>query len=94
MATIQPNVDWLLDYEITLSSRHRRFVSLVMVSAETNQNELDQILSEAIRSSDVYFPENDGIAVVMGETGTTDALKAIERYSRTINGSMSTHEMA
>ena len=86
---ILPNIEWLLDYEIRLSTRYRRFLSFVMVSAaDKDPTTLDQVLSETIRSSDVRFLEQNGISVVMGETGKADAVHAIERYKRTLSGSM------
>lgn len=88
MSVMHPDVDWLLDYEIRLSSRYRRFVSLVMVSGDAVVNDLDQVLSEAIRSSDIFFPVSGGLSVVMGETGNSDAQLAIQRYSHVINESM------
>lgn len=86
-----PCVDWLLDYEITLSARHRRFVTLVMIGTDKTPEELDQVLSEAIRNSDMFFPGTNGLSVVMGETASAEAINAIDRYKRTVNGSMNLH---
>ena len=91
VSAILPNLDWLLDYEIQLSSRYRRFLSLVLVGAEVTTLELNQVLSGTIRSSDVCFPEAQGLSVVMGETESSDAVQAIQRYNNAVNGSLALH---
>ena len=91
MSAIQPNLDWLLEYEIQLSSRYRRFVSLVLVGSEATPRELSQVLSETVRASDVCFPETQGLSVVMGETETKDAVQAIQRYNSAVNGGIALH---
>ena len=88
---IEPNIEWLLDYEMRLSVRHRRFVSLVMVDADKPLEMLEQVLSDSLRSSDVCFPENGGISIVMCETGSEEALRAIERFNRDTNGVIGMH---
>lgn len=90
-AFMQPSFDWLLGYEIDHSTRHRRFLSLVMVGAKITPEALSQVLSDAIRTSDISFPENSGLSLVMGETGTADAVEAINRYKQVVNGSMDLH---
>jgi hypothetical protein len=87
-AHLEPNMEWLLDYEVRLSARHRRFVSLVMIDTDKPRKSLEKVLSKAIRSSDVCFPENGGLAIVMGETGSSEALQAIERYNQNTSGIM------
>ena len=73
-------LEWLLDYELKQSIRHRRFVSLVMLSANGNKKHLNRILKDIARETDPVFQLSDVIAVLMGETDTTGALRAVERY--------------
>ena len=77
-------LEYLLDYELKQSFRHRRFVSLMMLSANGSLNKLNSIIMEAVRTSDPVFFLNDSITVLMGETDETEALKAIERYQEVI----------
>lgn len=91
MSAIQPNMDWLLDYEIQLSSRYRRFLSLVLVGSEVTPWELSKVLSGTLRTSDACFAEAQGLSVVMGETESSDAIQAIHRYNSAVNGGMSLH---
>lgn len=78
------DLEWLLDYEITQSTRHRRFVSLVMLSANGSTDKIESMLNGALRDSDVLFPLDHAIAVLMGETERTGALKAMKRYREMI----------
>lgn len=77
-------MEWLLDYELTQSTRHRRFVSLVMLSANGSTSKLETMLNGALRDSDVLFSLDHAIAVLMGETERTGALEAIKRYQQAI----------
>ena len=78
------DLEWLLDYEITQSTRHRRFVSLVMLSANGSTGKIETMLDGAFRDSDVFFSLDHAVAVLMGETERAGALEAIERYRETI----------
>jgi hypothetical protein len=82
-------LELLLGYELTASSRHRRFVSLVMLTSDnTRRSDLERLLEGAVRDSDTAFCLNDGAVVLMGETDSTGAMRAIERYKNTINDRM------
>ncbi len=82
-------LELLLGYELTASSRHRRFVSLVMLSSEAEQSgELEHLLDGVVRESDSAFTVNDGAIVLMGETDSSGAMRAVERYKNTINNRM------
>jgi len=76
------DLEWLLDYEITQSTRHRRFASLVMLSANGSTSRIEPLLNGVLRDSDVLFPLDHAVAVLMGETERTGAIKAIERYKQ------------
>ena len=82
------NLEWLLDYELKQSIRHRRFVSLVMLSANGNSKNLNKILKDIGRDTDPVFLLTDAIAVLMGETDTVGALRAVERYREMSEGAM------
>jgi hypothetical protein len=84
------DLEWLLDYELNQSARHRRFVSLVMLSLEGNGDweKLDKILDGIVRYSDALFFLTNSIAVLMGETDNSGALKAVERYQEMISAAM------
>lgn len=82
------DLEWMLGYELSSSSRHRRFVSLVMVSSTDSRDELERILEGAVRDSDISFSMDDGTIVLMGETDTHGALRAVERFQNTIHGTV------
>ncbi len=82
------DLEWLLDYELTQSTRHRRFVSLVMLSANGSTDRIKPILKGAFRDSDVLFSLDHAIAILMGETERTGALQAIERYREAVGESL------
>ena len=91
MNSTPPGVDWLLEYELRLAARYRQFFSFVLIRVDGDPDGLNKILSETFRGSDVCFREAHGLSVVMGETGGADAVQAIERYNRIVNGSMNLH---
>ena len=78
------DLEWLLDYELKQSARHRRFASLVMLSANGSSKKLDSMLEGVVRTSDPIFFLNDAIAVLMGETDRAGARKAVRRYHEVI----------
>ncbi len=82
------DLEWLLDYELTQSTRHRRFVSLMMLSANGSTSKIEPMLNGALRDSDVLFSLDHAVAVLMGETERAGALNAIKRYRKTIGGSL------
>ena len=88
MASNIDTLEWLLNYELTQSIRHRRYLSLVMLSSEEGPDKPRMILNKMVRSSDPFFAVNGSFAVLMGDTNGESALKAVERYRREINGSV------
>ena len=82
------DLEWLLDYELKQSARHRRFASLVLLSANGSSNKLDKILNGVVRASDPIFFLKDTIAVLMGETDGAGARKAVKRYREVISAMM------
>ena len=82
------DLEWLLEYELAQSARHRRFVSLVMLSANGSTKKIEPILDGALRDSDVLFSLDHAVAVLMGETERAGALNAIKRYRNAIGESL------
>ena len=81
-----PELEWMLDHELRLAERHRRFVSLTMVKSDSKINQ-KELLSNTIRNSDVYFEFNESLgAILMSETDISGALVAVERYKKICNG--------
>jgi len=81
-------LEWLLDYELNQSMRHRRYLSLVMLSSEEGSEKPRMILDKMVRRTDRLFAVNGSLAVLMGDTNRDGALKAVERYRREINRSI------
>jgi len=82
------DLEWLLDYELKQSARHRRFVSLVMLTANGNSHKLDKMLNDVVRETDPIFSLPGSMAVLMGETDNNGAQQAIERYREAIDETM------
>ena len=70
----------LLQYELYGAQRHRRFVSMVMVTTEEGISGLRSFLGTHIRDSDVIADFDSSIAVLMGETDIQSAMIAVDRY--------------
>lgn len=70
----------LLQYELYGAQRHRRFVSMVMITTEEGISGLRNFLSSHIRDSDVIADFDSSIAVLMGETDINSAMIAVNRY--------------
>jgi len=81
-------LEFLLKYEVGQSARHRRYLSLGMVSCSGDPMMLRKILDEIVRGSDPLFSVNGHIVVLMGETDKEGALRAVERYKGAVNGDM------
>jgi hypothetical protein len=73
-------LEWLLDYEVRNSSRHRRFVSLVVLAGNKERSDLVETLNGSIRESDQFFELDEGAAIVMGDTEESEALRAVDRF--------------
>lgn len=70
----------LLQYELYGAQRHRRFVSMVMVTTDEGISGLRSFLGSHIRDSDVIADFDSSIAVLMGETDINSAMVAVNRY--------------
>jgi hypothetical protein len=81
-------LEWLLDYELKQSVRHRRYLSLVILSPDKDSKKLKKVLEDSFRCTDPVFSVNGTLVVLMGETDKNGAVRAVERYQKTVNGSM------
>jgi hypothetical protein len=70
----------LLQYELHAAERYRRFVSVVMITADDNPTGLPNLLGDHVRRSDVMSDFDSSLAILMGETDKGDALTAVKRY--------------
>jgi len=80
---MEPNLEWLLNYEVRMSKRYRRHLCMVLVvSGDTLSGGLQILLQESFRDCDVLLQVNGYIAIVMSETAREGGLRAIERCRR------------
>ena len=72
----------ILEYELNAAERYRRFVSVVMVSSDSQYaDHVKELLENNIRKSDVMSDYENSIMLMLGETDKKDALAAVKRYS-------------
>lgn len=74
------NLQVFLDYELRASARYRRFVTLVVFSSADGSVDYFDSLGAIIRGSDEFFDLDSTGAILMGETDSSDALVAVERF--------------
>jgi hypothetical protein len=79
-------LEWFVDYEIRSAARYRRFATIVMMSPMNQNLDIPALLADIIRHSDEFFGLSLGAAILMGETDSTGALAAIDRYKARCNG--------
>ena len=73
-------LDMLLTYELSQSMRHRRYLSVAMLSLVNGSRELVDMLQSDVRRSDSMFVSDKVAIVLMGETNKSGAIKAVNRY--------------
>lgn len=79
-------LEWMLDHELLLAERYRRFVSVTMIKSDSPRKQRE-LIAGTIRNSDVYFEFNDSLgAVLMSETDTSGAITAAHRYCENCEG--------
>ena len=79
-----PDLEGLLDYELPMARRYRRFLSLAIVQTDgwslDCADRLEGIVKGAVRRSDAVCRYRDGtFALLLGETSKEGALKALRR---------------
>ncbi len=70
----------VLEYELACAERYRRFVSLVMVKEGDSTTQLEQILADKVRDSDLLAEKNSNFLILMSETDRKGAQSAISRF--------------
>jgi hypothetical protein len=84
-------LEWMLEYELLLADRNRRFVSMAMVTTDAPVG-IESLLDGAIRDSDVFFQLSDNLgAVLMSDTDNSGAMTAIKRYKESSGSNGDTH---
>jgi hypothetical protein len=80
MAQDFERLQMLLKYELGLSVRHYRPMSLILIESECDGGRLGSLLSAEVRGSDQLFETATGVAVLMGQTAPAGAELALARY--------------
>ncbi len=70
----------VLEYELACAERYRRFVSLVMVKEGEKGAQLEHVLADKVRDSDLLAEKNSNYLILMSETDRNGARRAISRY--------------
>jgi len=99
MDTNRDALTGMLDYEVEASKRYRRFVSLVMMHVKPTETAVPTdrwvgaMREDAFRSTDRLFPLDDAgtVAVLMGDTASQGALRAVERFQERYGGALTVH---
>mgnify|MGYP006434445539 FL=1 len=68
--------------------RHRRYLSVVMLSLKNGRQELSNMIRSRMRQSDVISLVRDITVVMMGGTDKPDAVNAVSRYGSDFNGTL------
>ena len=76
----------LLDYELKQSTRHRRYLSLVMLSFEDGNRKFVDLLRSGLRQSDAMSLSENVVVVLMGATAKSEAIRAVSRYGDEFEG--------
>ncbi len=81
MAQVPCALEWLVDHELALAKRYRRFFTLLLLEQENPQLTPEQALGAGMRQCDTPYAFPGGlIAVVLSETDAQGALAALDRY--------------
>ena len=80
------DLHWLLEHELLAAARYRRFVSLVMVGPDGEDQHDWHMLEGNVRESDELFDMGSYSAIVMTETDLHGSQIAIDRFAGLCNG--------
>ena len=73
----------MLDHEIALAERYRRFVTVLMIQPSCKRKDFQERLKGHVRRGDLVFGVGDSaLAVLMSETDQNGARVALSRYVR------------
>ncbi len=70
----------VLQYELACAERYRRFVSLVMAAEGSEGTQLQHVLADKVRDSDLLVEKDSLFLILMSETDRNGARNAISRY--------------
>lgn len=76
----------LLDYELSQSVRHCRYMTVAMFYLKDDCLDLAELLREDVRQSDEVFLYKDRFVVLMGTTSKEEAINAVNRYNADLDG--------
>ncbi len=71
----------LVEHEVALAKRHRRYISLVFIEMKQPVVKIETFYDSCVRRSDIFCPINEysGV-VVLTETNRDEAAQAVSRY--------------
>lgn len=70
----------ILDYELKCAERYRRFITLVMVTAAGNDEDVEHVLSGSVRYCDILSEIEGSAMILMSETTMLGGQSAVDRY--------------
>ena len=78
----------LFDFELGVSERYKRYLSLTMIAAGNGPVSISETLEDAIRISDELVDLEGSITLLMPETDVQGAMTAIRRYKTKCDGTI------
>ena len=78
----------LFDFELRVSERYKRCLSLTMIAAGNGPVSISETLEDAIRISDELVDLEGSITLLMPETDIQGAMTAIRRYKTKCDGTI------
>lgn len=78
----------LLDFEIRVSDRYKRYVSLIMIASGNGPVSFSEISKDIIRISDELTDFEGASTLLMPETDMQGAMTAIGRFKTKCNGAI------
>ncbi|MDK1022433.1 MAG: hypothetical protein QGD90_12445 [Candidatus Hydrogenedentes bacterium] len=78
----------LIDFELRVSDRYRRYLSLTMIVAGNGPVSISKTLEDALRISDELVDLEGSTTLLMPETDVEGAMTAVGRFKRKCNGTI------
>ena len=78
----------LIDFELHVSDRYRRYLSLTMIVAGNGPVSINRTLEDVIRISDELVDLEGSTTLLMPETDVQGAMTAIRRFKTRCNGTI------
>jgi len=86
MDSDKENFKFLLDYELRQCVRHRRYMSLVMMSLKNGHQKMIKVIRSRMRQSDVVSFFEGFTLVLMADADKLEAVSAAARYGNDFDG--------